>query len=455
MKPRRALWGWGGVVLALHALVLLNLPRQTPPLLSPALAHTFATRMVALPAPAPVAVAVAAAAAVPTPIAASAPAQLPATTVPAPRKKAAAPAALPLPRPAPRPAAPGATEGADAAANTHANTDANADAAITAPAPALADPSDLAAPVQSGPPTGADILVAHAAVPAEAGADRADPNPQAETTTIAAGAVSAAPALAAPSATAAPAPEPAAPAPAVAATEALPALAVLAPGAGSAQPGPAPAVQVPAPQQLRFDVTGQAKKFQYSARASLLWQHDGQRYQARQEITLLLLGSRTQTSSGTLGPAGLQPLRFGDRARSEKAAHFDYDQHRVTFSANAPDAPLATGTQDRLSVFVQLGALLAAAPERYPVGTRLQLATAGTGGVDAWTFTVEGEETLNLPLGSLRTLRLQRLPRPDHAYDQQAQLWLAPSLGYLPVRIRITQANGDFADLRLRSHAAP
>ncbi|MNY77593.1 hypothetical protein D3C86_2175560 [compost metagenome] len=50
-------------------------------------------------------------------------------------------------------------------------------------------------------------------------------------------------------------------------------------------------------------------------------------------------------------------------------------------------------------------------------------------------------------------LRLERLPR--HAGDQQGMLWLAPSLGYLPARIRLTQGNGDFADLRLQAHAPP
>ena len=52
-------------------------------------------------------------------------------------------------------------------------------------------------------------------------------------------------------------------------------------------------------------------------------------------------------------------------------------------------------------------------------------------------------------------LRLQRLPRPGHDNDQKAQLWLAPTLGYLPARIRLTQASGDFADLQLISHQAP
>ena len=215
----------------------------------------------------------------------------------------------------------------------------------------------------------------------------------------------------------------------------------------------APAVRIPPPMRLEFDVSGQAKKLNYSARAELLWQHDGQNYQARQEISIFFLGSRTQTSVGTLSASGLLPQRFGDRARSEQAAHFDYAQGRVTFSANTPDAPMATGTQDRLSVFLQLGALLAAAPERYPAGTRIRVATVSARAADVWSFTVEGEETLDLPAGALAATKLERLPRRDH--DQTAQIWLAPTLDYLPVRIRIVQANGDFADLRLRSHSAP
>jgi hypothetical protein len=77
----------------------------------------------------------------------------------------------------------------------------------------------------------------------------------------------------------------------------------------------------------------------------------------------------------------------------------------------------------------------------------------GSNDAERWTFRVHETETLELPLGALPALRLERLPR--HAGDQQATLWLAPSLGYLPARIRLTQANGDFADLRLQAHAAP
>lgn len=221
------------------------------------------------------------------------------------------------------------------------------------------------------------------------------------------------------------------------------------------QTASAVSVHIPAPQRLEFDVVGQSKKFQYRASAELLWQHDGSHYQARQEIKVLFLGSRTQTSSGTITANGLQPLQFADRSRREQVAYFDYGQGVVRFNTDIPEAVLLSGTQDRLSVFIQIGALLAAAPERYRTGTRLQIATVGGRSTDRWTFRIEGTETLELPIGPMGTLKLQRLPRDAQDDEQQAELWLAPSLDYLPARIRLAQGQGDFADLRLRGHGKP
>ena len=227
------------------------------------------------------------------------------------------------------------------------------------------------------------------------------------------------------------------------------------PGDGAARSASAapPPTRLPPPARLSFDVTGQAKTFAYNARAELLWQHDGNRYEARQEIGAFLVGSRAQRSVGTINAQGLLPERFSDRSRSEQAAHFDYSKGRVIFSANTPDAALGPGAQDRLSVFIQLGALLAADPGRFVPGTQITLTTVSARTADRWTFSVEASETLDLPAGPTEALKLQRLPRKD--YDQKAELWVAPALGYLPVRIRITQANGDFADLQLSSRTTP
>ncbi|MGY8904869.1 MAG: DUF3108 domain-containing protein [Burkholderiales bacterium] len=223
--------------------------------------------------------------------------------------------------------------------------------------------------------------------------------------------------------------------------------------AASAAPLAVAPVTLPGSARVKYDVVARAKGLQYQADAELLWRHDGKQYEARLEVSALLLGARTQTSQGTLGAAGLAPVRFSNKSRSEQAAHFDYNNARVRFSANTPDAPLQPGAQDRLSVVLQLAALLAGEPARYPTGSRITLQTVGPRDADSWVFVVEPAELLNLPGGELTTIKLTRQPRRE--FDIKVELWLAPAQNYLPVRTLLTQSNGDFVDQLWHSTSAP
>ena len=394
--PRRALLLLTALVLALHALVLLGLPDLATRLHSPEVA-AFSTRSIALPPPQP------------------------APTAP-PRPK---PPPKPKPKPKPQPA-PVAQDALPALPADALPTDAASLAAATA--------GDIAVPIEQPP----ELPEAPAQLPVA-------PAPAASEALAAASAPDA-PASAPQESTSAPTepPEPR-----------DPGLAITLPGGASAQAGGAvpPPVRVPPPTRLAFEVSGEVKRFHYSASAEMLWKHDGTHYEARQEIRAFLIGSRAQTSVGQLTAHGLQPRRFGDRVRSEQAAHFDFDQGRITFSANTPSAPIAPGAQDRLSVFIELASLIAAAPERYPEGTEIALTTASARSASRWVFRVAQTEPLELPAGTITALKLQRVPEDEH--DQRADLWLAPSVHYLPVRLRITQSSGDFVDLRLKETSAP
>ena len=213
-------------------------------------------------------------------------------------------------------------------------------------------------------------------------------------------------------------------------------------------PGASTALTIPGSVRLKYAMTGRSKNMDYSAFAQLDWLQDGQTYDAKMVVSALFLGSRSMTSSGRITADGLAPTRFLDKSRSERAAHFEADKGKISFSANTPDAPWLRGAQDRLSVFLQLGSLLAGAPASYPVGSSVSLYTAGPREADTWTFTVESEETLQLPAGEAATLKLTRKPQRD--YDQTVEIWFAPAMDYLPVRSRITQQNGDFVDQQLR-----
>jgi hypothetical protein len=203
-------------------------------------------------------------------------------------------------------------------------------------------------------------------------------------------------------------------------------------------------VDVPPPATLRYDVTAQVHRMPVQGRSSLSWNHDGSSYEAAFELDLSGLPGRRQSSRGQVTPDGLQPLRFGEEVRGEQAAHFEREAGRVSFSNNRPAVPLLAGAQDRLSVLLQLGAVLSADPRRAEPGTVIGIQTATTREADAWSFTVERAETLQLPGGEMTTVKLVRPPRGE--YDQRMELWLAPGKAYVPVRLRLTQPNGDWVD---------
>jgi hypothetical protein len=206
------------------------------------------------------------------------------------------------------------------------------------------------------------------------------------------------------------------------------------------------AIQLPGSVRVTYKV--EANKFPYSASGELLWQQDGTHYNAR--LALSSFGqTRVQTSRGLITEEGLAPTRFSDKYRSEVAAHFNREQGKVTFSANTPDVPLLSGAQDRLSVLIQLATLIAGDPPHFQNATTLTLQVIGARDGDTWLFTVGEEETLALPGGSQRALKLVRNPRQE--FDQKVELWLGTNLNYLPVRIKITEPNGDFLDQKWQS----
>lgn len=222
-----------------------------------------------------------------------------------------------------------------------------------------------------------------------------------------------------------------------------------------ADPAPEPATRsaaathlvTPPSAQWFYEVRGESKGLNYTAHAKLDWRQDGQHYEARLEISAFLVGSRVQTSVGTLGPQGLAPAHFTDRARKEKRLVFDHEAQLIRLDGSDTTAPLTQGVQDRLSLFLQLSSVLASLRQTPEPGAQWNVAVAGTPAADTWTFHYVQTERLQLPAGPHEAWHLRRAPRKEG--DQQVDLWFAPSLHFLPVRMRIQQGNGDVIDQQL------
>jgi Protein of unknown function (DUF3108) len=148
-------------------------------------------------------------------------------------------------------------------------------------------------------------------------------------------------------------------------------------------------------------------------------------------------------SQGGFDVNGLAPDRFVDRrrARDVRAANFQRDKGRITFSGPDIEHPLVPGSQDRLSWMMQLAAVLAADPTAFAPGARVAMFVAGArGDADVWAFGVQGVEDVEVIEGRIAgAWRLLREPRKP--YDTRVEVWVDPARHFLPVKLRLIQPN--------------
>lgn len=202
-------------------------------------------------------------------------------------------------------------------------------------------------------------------------------------------------------------------------------------------------VRLPASGTLLYDVIAHKAGNQNQAEAELRFEHNGKDYTA-QLITGNWLGKRIDSSRGQLGEAGLMPQRYSLKTSRERAAHFVWAEGKIVFSSNRPSIPLLPGAQDRLSVMIQLAALIGTDPPAWPAGRTLSMLVASSDFADLWTFRVIGADPVQTGSQSLPALKLERQPLHEHA--PRVEVWLAQALGYMPARIRLSSSNGDIVD---------
>jgi len=209
--------------------------------------------------------------------------------------------------------------------------------------------------------------------------------------------------------------------------------------------------------QINYKLTGQERGLTYHASGSLKWQTQAtpdapsatpapKAYEAELRVRAFLVGSRVWRSVGLLTENGLSPVRYSDSARSERAAHFDATQNKISFSGNTPGVALQPGAQDQVSLFIQMAATVAA--KNFKLGSELNVQTATARDAVNWVLTFKSEELIEVDGKQLATQRWVCLPRGK--FDSQIEMWLSQSHGGLPARIKITQVTGNFIDMEMR-----
>jgi len=202
----------------------------------------------------------------------------------------------------------------------------------------------------------------------------------------------------------------------------------------------------PADTRLSYHLGGHFRSGELHGSARVQWQREGERYQARIEIDVTLLASLVLTSQGEVTPQGLFPRAYEELRRSGPRAAKLGDSSIVLNDGRS--IPRPEGVQDTASQFVELGHRFASGQDTLEVGRTVSLWLARPGGVDLWTYDVVGQETLRSPgLGDIEAFHLKPRQITNPRGNITAEIWFAPSLQYLPVRIRVAMGEATYVDL--------
>ncbi|MBI0327165.1 DUF3108 domain-containing protein [Burkholderia plantarii] len=225
-----------------------------------------------------------------------------------------------------------------------------------------------------------------------------------------------------------------------------------APAAPASAPAPGVKFVPPPPGDLHY---GAYFNGNLNGTATIHWVTDGRRYRLAIDIPVPFVGPYTYESLGRIDGFGIAPDRYTEQRgrRPADIAIFNRDTKQIVFTKTPNSIALPDGAQDRFSLLMQLSGLVHGAPDSYRPGVAREFLVVDNDSGETWPIVTIGDESIRTDAGPLQARHFRRLPR--RAGDtRRIDIWLAPSLDWLPVRLVQTEPNGSEIELLWQGRSA-
>jgi hypothetical protein len=212
----------------------------------------------------------------------------------------------------------------------------------------------------------------------------------------------------------------------------------------------------PADTRVSYKLTGYFQG-ELVGSGQVQWTRQGEnneRYQVRVIVDAGLYELR-MTSQGRVSPQGLLPEAFEEYSKrvlaSPRIRPLKLEENDVILEGNRrvprPAAePLAV--QDTVSQFIDIGHRFTEGRAKLQEGEVVRIWLGRPGGLDEWSYDIGAAETLVLPrIGPVTVHQLKPRPIANPRGPITMSFWLAPSLQYLPAKIRIQLNPKAYAEL--------
>lgn len=186
------------------------------------------------------------------------------------------------------------------------------------------------------------------------------------------------------------------------------------------------------------------------------WIRQDQRYQVHIDASVgpsfAPLGSWRLSSEGEIRPEGLHPRRYENvnrlLIRSARTRVMELGDEQIKLP-DGKELPRTAGLQDPASFMIQVAYQFILDPAKARPGSSFEMTVLTLRKPEPLVFDVIEQVELNTPMGRIPTLHV----RPRKAVQDDgalpADVWFAPGLQYLPVRIAMKMKNDVWLEMNL------
>jgi len=218
------------------------------------------------------------------------------------------------------------------------------------------------------------------------------------------------------------------------------------PASTPSSPAKGPTFEWPKATKVSFKLDGYFRG-PITGTSAVEWLRQDNRYQVHMDIQVGGgLFTVQATSEGEITPDGLYPTRNEAKGRrmfiDAPVRSIVFDRDEITF-ANGDKAPRPPGVQDLISNIIQLAYRFTLDPSLLKPGNSIPVKVATAKQLEDVVLDIVNEETIDSPMGPLNTFHV----KPRKLIDTGSplppiEIWFAPNLQYLPVRIYAERKDG-------------
>lgn len=211
------------------------------------------------------------------------------------------------------------------------------------------------------------------------------------------------------------------------------------------EPIKGPVFEWPKATKVNFKLEGYFRG-KLTGSAAVEWLRQGNKYQVFLDTTVGGIFSQQATSEGEITPDGLYPTRNETKGRrfftDIPVRTIVFDKDEITFP-NGDKAPRPEGVQDLISNIIQLSYQFTLDPKLLKPGTSLSVKVATAKQLEDLVLDVVKEDIIDSPMGPLSAMHV----KPRRVIETgtplpPVEIWFAPNLQYLPVRIYAEKTDG-------------